>query len=232
MFQRLLKQSDARGRFLKIENVHAVENIDAILRQSDKLDEAEITFLKCCREAIKKEAIIAKLVDAVQRQASFVDKMEKQLWIRSPAVQGTLCRAIHRYSKFMKLFRLYPKTMFVPTLDIDLVWHTHQCTSYRYDAGTMKMAGRIIDHDDKLGKETLGDGLKRTKDLYRIRFAEEYEVCCCWDCEALLSAITAHELEARPDSEIIARYVHESVAYYRAVEIARRNGQVLLPIRV
>jgi hypothetical protein len=230
--QQLLKRKGAPGRYNNKHRDIAVEDVDAVLRCPADLDELDITFLMCCREAVNKNTTVTKLVDAVQRQASFVDKMEMQLWIRSPAVEGTLRRAIDRYSKFLNLFKLYPKTMLVPTLDIDLVWHTHQCSPSQYEVGTVKMAGRLIDHDDKLGKETLGTGFTRTGDLYRIRFAQDYQVCNCWDCEALVSVISAWSSENQTDNGVIARNVHEKVAYHRAVEIARRKGYTRLPIRI
>ncbi|OCK78592.1 hypothetical protein K432DRAFT_435876 [Lepidopterella palustris CBS 459.81] len=230
--QQLLKRQGAPDSH---ENTHrglTVEDVDAVLRRPADIDELQTMFLKCCRDAVNQDTTITKLVDAVQRQASFVDKMERQLWIRSPAIEGTLRRAIDRYSKFLKLFKLYAKTMLVPTLDIDLAWHTHQCSPYRYEVGTVKMAGRLIDHDDKLDKGTLNSGFTRTKDLYRIRFAQDYQVCNCWDCEALLSAITAQSSETQTNTSVTVRYVYENVAYHRAVEIARRKGHKWLPIRI
>ncbi|KFY38565.1 hypothetical protein V494_04309 [Pseudogymnoascus sp. VKM F-4513 (FW-928)] len=203
-----------------------VDDIDALLNKPDILNDIEINFLECCRDAIGTDTIITKLIEAVQRQASFVNKMEKQLWIRSPAVKGTLLRAVDRYSKFVKLFKLYPNTILVPTLDIDLVWHTHQCSPSNYDEGMMKVAGRLIDHDDKIGEGVLNPGFARTKDLFRIRFGQEYQVCHCWDCEALLSAATSHNTETRPDTKAIARRICEEVTYYRAVEMAKRNGEI------
>ncbi|OBT68871.1 hypothetical protein VE03_02113 [Pseudogymnoascus sp. 23342-1-I1] len=222
--EQLLTTHGAPGRSSNTLRGMMVEDIDVILKSRIKLNELDTSLLKCCREAIGTNATITKLVEAVQRQASFVNKMEKQLWIRSPAIEGTLYRAIDRYSKFLKLFKLYPKTMLVPTLDIDLVWHTHQCSPFRYDVGMLKMAGRLIDHDDKIGGVIINPGFTRTKDLFRIRFGQEYQVCHCWDCEALLSAISSHNLKIRLNNEAIARQVHDEVAYYRSVEIAKRKG--------
>jgi hypothetical protein len=228
--QKLLSKHGAPGPYVNASRGLTIGDVDAALSSPDNLDKVEIMFLMCCHDAVKKDTTITGLVDAVQRQTSFVGKMEKQLWIRSPAVQGTLCRAIDRYSKFLKLSKLYPATMLVPTLDIDLAWHTHQCSPFQYEQGTVKMAGWLIYHNDKLQTETLNTGLAKTKDLYRIRFGQQYQVCNCWDCEALLS--TAEDLESRTESEAIASKVHESVAYHRAVEIARRKGQSRLPVRI
>lgn len=178
-------------------------------------------------------ATITALVEAVQRQSKFVEKMENQLWIRSPAVQGTLTRATTRYSQFLRLFKLYPGTTLVPTLDIDLVWHTHQCSPAQYTAAAKEIAGRFIDHDDKIVSMKLETGMQKTIDLYKTRFGGDYNYCCCWDCEALRSAIHEQRTDAKGkgNAESIARKVHDDLAYYRSVEIARRGGEKLLPIR-
>jgi hypothetical protein len=38
-----------------------------------------------------------------------------------------------------------PATFFVPTLDIDLVWHTHQLISAKYQSDCTTYVGRFID---------------------------------------------------------------------------------------
>lgn len=38
-----------------------------------------------------------------------------------------------------------PTTLFVPTLDIDLAWHTHQMKGKKYNADCMKYLKRLID---------------------------------------------------------------------------------------
>ncbi|EAQ93738.1 hypothetical protein CHGG_01973 [Chaetomium globosum CBS 148.51] len=88
--------------------------------------------------------LAAQLRDAVIRQTSFIDKMNNRLWIRSPFVSSTLRRGIGRYEKFLELMRVYPGRMFVPTLDIDLAWHTHQCQGSLYAKGTIKMGVRVL----------------------------------------------------------------------------------------
>lgn len=172
-----------------------------------------------------------ELRDAVVRQTSFVDKMNAHLWIRSPAVEGTLRRAIDRYDKFLKLLARDKKFIVVPTLDVDLAWHTHQCFSGVGYAGTMKArVGRFINHDDTIGKDTLGDGFAETRKLYRVYFSREYRICGCWDCEALLSAVEARRRHGELDMKDVADKVQEEVQYYRLVEIQRRKKQPL-PLR-
>ncbi|KIW99883.1 uncharacterized protein Z518_10811 [Rhinocladiella mackenziei CBS 650.93] len=173
---------------------------------------------------------VKDIADAVTRQLSFCQKMELQLWIRSPAALGTLTRARARYGRFLQLFKLYPHTMLVPTLDIDLVWHTHQLSHQRYTIATAVLAGDFIDHDDKLGKTTLNNGMERTESLYRIRFGAKYHICTCWDCEALVSALEKADLEdsdnnteTPADIESLVNQVSADVQYYRTAEKARRT---------
>ena len=178
-------------------------------------------FLACLELAAKKKGeTLNGLVDAVTRQESFAGKMERQLWIRSPGLQGMLHSSQRRYEEFLGLFRLYPRTVLVPTLDIDLVWHTHQCSPDQYHASCMSRAGRLIDHDDKISKEALGPGFERTCELYRMRFAKEYNICQCWDCALMRNFI---ELREESDEAMIAQLVQAKVGHYRAVEIERRK---------
>jgi hypothetical protein len=110
-------------------------------------------------------SLATQLRDAVIRQSEFVDKMNKHLWIRSPAIQGTLRRGIARYRHFLKLLKLYPGRTIVPTLDIDLVWHTHQCSSAAYAAATKAIVGRFINHDASLSSSQISKLPSRTSSI-------------------------------------------------------------------
>ncbi|KAH8173604.1 glycine-rich domain-containing protein-like domain-containing protein [Sarocladium implicatum] len=167
--------------------------------------------------------LATKLKEAVIRQATFVDKMNAHLWIRSPAVEGTIRRAIDRYTKFLGILARGKKFTIVPTLDVDLAWHTNQCFSgigYTY---TMKQrVGRFINHDDTIEKESLGDGFGETRKLWRIYYGKEYRVCGCWDCEALTSEI--EKVSSPSDLDKVAAKVEKEVQFHRLVEIWRRRG--------
>jgi hypothetical protein len=171
-----------------------------------------------------------QLRDAVLRQASFVDKMNSFMWIRSPALEGTIRRGTSRYLNFCKLVKM-SKTTVVPTLDIDLIWHTHQCTAKHYGQATKFLAGKFVNHDDTIEKPQLGDGFAETRSLYRVYFGQEYRVCGCWDCQALLTELErVLESGGEPDIDTIAAKVKEDVFYHRAVEWSRRH-RTTLPVR-
>lgn len=186
-------------------------------------------FHKYAGPEAKASSLTSELRGAVIRQCDFVDKMSAKIWIRSPALPGTLRRAIDRYGKFLALIRLHPGMIVVPTLDIDLAWHTHQCSAAAYSDDVQELTGKFVDHNDKLGKPVLGTGMAETKRLYRIQFGEDYRHCGCWECEALLDHVEEAVKQALITGEedvdmgAIARTVAEEVALYREMEIATRT---------
>ncbi|KAL5356139.1 hypothetical protein BJX96DRAFT_142363 [Aspergillus floccosus] len=189
------------------------------------------TFKYWVQEAVANLAENKPLVDNVQRQCVFVDKMHAHRWICSPAVEGTLRRAVERYGKFIALFRHFHGFL-VPTLDVDLVWHTHQCSADHYRQFVVKHAGRFINHEDKISRGTLDNGFSSTEQCYRFTFGDQYQVCLCWYCEAILSAVG--ELDDADGAGItaanvddIVQKVERQVRHYKEVEIARRLGKGL-----
>ncbi|KAK4444485.1 hypothetical protein QBC34DRAFT_415016 [Podospora aff. communis PSN243] len=169
---------------------------------------------------------------AVLRQTSFIDKMNSHLWIRSPSLESTLTRAISRYSSFLLLMRRNKGKMLVPTVDIDLVWHTHQCSGGRnYATGVKERVGRFVNHDDDLAQGVLTDGAADTRKLWRLQVGGEYKRCGCWDCEGMLEeverAVKEGKGEVEVDMDAVVKRVEERVRYYRAVEAARRKRRPL-----
>ncbi|KAJ5808133.1 hypothetical protein N7474_009402 [Penicillium riverlandense] len=166
------------------------------------------------------------IVSAIQRQQIFIDKMVRYLWICSPAVHGTLSRAIDRYDHFLQLFKLHPGTLLVPTLDIDLVWHTHQCSASVYEEAMNVRAGQFINHDDMIKPTVLETQSDRTSVLFRQHFGMEYIVCLCWECQALQSAVDTLEDEdiEEADFSSLAKSVLIDLLHCRDVEINRRKG--------
>lgn len=226
--------------------VNAVQGIESLKKKLNdclstssfqKQNKISVADKLLCQQAIERwlSSYVTKtrgseIEAAILRQGEFVEKMGGLLWIRSPALQGTLARGISRYEKFFQLLAAFPEKVIVPTLDIDLVWHTHQCSPSGYFAYTQALTGRFINHDDSIAKGDLKKALQGTKELFQLRFGEEYSRCLCWDCEAVLSAVEeALQMEAGQE-EKLARRVTVDVAYFRAVEMARRNGK-MLPIR-
>ncbi|KAF8433164.1 hypothetical protein BGX38DRAFT_1223249 [Terfezia claveryi] len=116
---------------------------------------------------------------AVLRQGVFIKKIHDDArHIRSPALAGTIRRARGRYDKFFRLIGKYRGKIFVPTNEIDLVWHTQQCYPalyYLYSNMVTASAGaggggRYVDHNDRLGEGILGNGFEETKRIWRVEY--------------------------------------------------------------
>ncbi|KAF8967533.1 hypothetical protein BDZ97DRAFT_1916819 [Flammula alnicola] len=125
-----------------------------------------------------------ELVGAVLRQGSFVEKMHELGWTHpgffdGPGDELALQHALSRYHAFLDLLASSPGSFFVPTLDIDLVWHTHQLLATRYEADCNTYVGRFIDHDDKVEGLKLSSGFDITGQAWQERFNVQYTHCGC-----------------------------------------------------
>ncbi|KAG9606759.1 hypothetical protein KCU77_g5591, partial [Aureobasidium melanogenum] len=130
------------------------------------------------------------LVGAVIRQGSFIEKMHDIDWLHSPALSHTIPRLIHKYSRFIAIISKYNK-MAVPTLDVDLAWHTHQLNPSRYLQYTVAKSKTFIDQDDKVAETKLTDAFAETSKIYQRLYGEPYSECTCWYCEAVRESHTS-----------------------------------------
>lgn len=129
-------------------------------------------------------AIWDDLVGAVLRQERFTDKMLQLDWLHNQLLKKTIAESIIRYLRYLNLLtRTDHQRMLVPTLDIDLIWHTHQLSPYFYYQECMLLLlGAVIDHDDKVEEARLDLGFKDTALLYYSKFKEPYLICFCRYC--------------------------------------------------
>ncbi|OBZ74115.1 hypothetical protein A0H81_06465 [Grifola frondosa] len=124
------------------------------------------------------------LVGAVVRQGSFVDKMHNFGWTEpgyfdDKSDELVLVHSIARYHAFLDLMSSSPTSFFVPTLDIDLAWHSHQLMGGQYAADCMKYIKRFIDHDDNVEENYLATAFDVTCRAWRQRFRVPYMHCGC-----------------------------------------------------
>ncbi|GJE98082.1 hypothetical protein PsYK624_143040 [Phanerochaete sordida] len=125
-----------------------------------------------------------ELVGAVIRQCSFIDKMTDFGWAKPGAFDGhedevVLQHAIARYHTFLDLMSSAPGSFFVPTLDIDLAWHTHQMKGELYQNDCMKLIHRFVDHDDRVEENHLATSFDVTCRAWQQRFQVPYTYCGC-----------------------------------------------------
>lgn len=129
------------------------------------------------------------LVGAVIRQGTFIQKMDNIDWLHSPTVMQTAERLIKKYKVFLDIMHNNQREMAVPTLDVDLAWHTHQLSPSSYYNWTTvdQLNGfrTFIDHDDKVDENKLSAGFEWTSRAYRkATNGGIYSECTCWYCEA------------------------------------------------
>jgi Glycine-rich domain-containing protein-like len=161
------------------------------------ISEAEIAVRRMMSRYWDNHSMFAlDLVGAVIRQGSFIEKMHNIDWLHSLTLSSTMIRLIHKYTRFFEIMRRKKmsrgrRRIAVPTLDVDLVWHTHQLSPPNYYRYSEDMTKRFIDHDDKIAQDALSDAFKWTSRTYQKMFGQVYSECICWYCEAIRESHTS-----------------------------------------
>lgn len=120
---------------------------------------------------------------AMLRQSLFIDNMYKFDWLHGPDPQATTARAVNKYIRFIELARMNPGRMVVPTLDVDLAWHTHQLSPKAYYRATTLYISNFLDHDDKVDEDKLSVSFDWMSEAYYQKYKEIYSECLCWYCQ-------------------------------------------------
>lgn len=92
--------------------------------------------------------------------------------------EGDIARAIVRYHGWLDLM-YHEKRMLVPTLDIDLAFHTH-LLKRRYASDMTQHLRRFVDHNDKVEENALESAFQRTAKAWFARYAQPYTACGCY----------------------------------------------------
>ncbi|KAF9786260.1 hypothetical protein BJ322DRAFT_775798 [Thelephora terrestris] len=124
-----------------------------------------------------------QLVAAAMRQARFTEKMRQLGWLNpgffdSTEDVETLKKCVTRYYGFLTLIQDIG-SFSVPTLDIDLVWHTHQLSPKAYKKDCTLYVGKFVNHDDEVEASFLSDGFELTCRAWESRFGMDYSRCGC-----------------------------------------------------
>ncbi|GMK54518.1 hypothetical protein CspeluHIS016_0111040 [Cutaneotrichosporon spelunceum] len=116
---------------------------------------------------------VPDIAAAVQRQAGVVTAVGELGWLDPSFLPGPLAplqRAIVRYHAWLDLFAATNLTRLGPTIDIELVWRTHQLRGGAFRSETDKLLGRPLDQTDR-GDEQL---LRHTGHLWSKRYGHSY----------------------------------------------------------
>ncbi|AEO55157.1 hypothetical protein MYCTH_2107828 [Thermothelomyces thermophilus ATCC 42464] len=144
-------------------------------------------FARFC-EAVFGQHVLG-LWDAPLRQMAFVDRILAETTTATATTTNTAAGGSSttitfspaqvpawqaRYLKFLGLIKAHRSTTFVPTLDIDLVWHTHQLAPAAYDAYCRAHVGHPVNHDDTIPAAGRSTALDDTKRLWTLAYRELY----------------------------------------------------------
>ncbi|KIM24605.1 hypothetical protein M408DRAFT_26897 [Serendipita vermifera MAFF 305830] len=161
------------------------------------------------------------LVGAVIRQGSFVKAIEGLGWLNarrftSGRTQAPLFQAISRYHSFLDLLTTKAPACPIPTLDIDLVWHTHQLSGAAYRTDTLRLLNRVLKHDDTIQPSTFHAGYAATSTAWTKRFNAAYSTCGCVPKDVILPPIIS-----------ITTPKAKSKGGWLGIPTFKRNGSVL-----
>jgi len=104
-------------------------------------------------------------------------------WLHSASASDTMARLLKKYSRFFTIIATHPTRVAVPTLDVDLAWHTHQTMPSAYYKYSTRLTKKFIDHDDKMDDSKLSEAFEWTSKTYQENYNEVYSECTCWYCE-------------------------------------------------
>ncbi|KAL4255417.1 hypothetical protein AB1N83_011984 [Pleurotus pulmonarius] len=108
------------------------------------------------------------LVQAVMRQSSSIGRMIQEASVYEenglPWSQAT-----NRYIRFMCL----PLGNYVPPVDVDIIWHTHQLKGKQYREDCTKYFGRVINHDDSQPTAVIKKGHQMMNEKASLLFDNE-----------------------------------------------------------
>ncbi|KAI7887152.1 hypothetical protein K492DRAFT_189568 [Lichtheimia hyalospora FSU 10163] len=107
------------------------------------------------------------LIQAVGRQHEF---NQKAIEVVNWQMPFGIARGIRQYHKFLGLMKRYPGETLVPTLEIDLAWHTHMLHPQIYRAFTIKKLRQYINHDDNIDPVKLAKFASGTNMLWRSNY--------------------------------------------------------------
>jgi hypothetical protein len=116
------------------------------------------------------------LVAASLRQREFSKKITSQD-LSALDTPIALSKATTRYHKFLLLLKRKSTKKgisLVPTLDIDLCWHTHQLYATSYRQWCIEHLDMAINHDDTVGSAELDKGMGDTIQAWSKAYREPY----------------------------------------------------------
>ncbi|KAA8909518.1 hypothetical protein TRICI_004469 [Trichomonascus ciferrii] len=162
-------------------------------RQRHRLEPRETRYVdKITRRYWDNNSIFSvELTGAVARLSEFIVQIHRRGWAHQHL--SGFSRMLSRYKGFIGLHDAATNLedeLYVPTEDVDLVWHTHQLKPQQYYWYSVEHTahGRFIEHRDKVEETMLSEAFIRTSQKYEHKYQRPYSLCPCWYCMATREA--------------------------------------------
>ncbi|EXJ58935.1 hypothetical protein A1O7_06366 [Cladophialophora yegresii CBS 114405] len=138
---------------------------------------------------------LASAVHGLFDGANFIPQMHALLWLRSPSLEGTLARALARYTALPEATGLRASTWFARVkadLALELVWRTHMLYPMAFAAysngvfgsdALVVMDGEEPDHEQPDLSSSSTEKLDLTQTWSEGN--ADSELCYCWTCERI-----------------------------------------------
>ncbi|EUC64071.1 BAR domain protein, putative [Rhizoctonia solani AG-3 Rhs1AP] len=118
-------------------------------------------------------SVSVDLPGAALRQQKFTSQ------ILSLGNSVSLTDLITQYHTFLDLCAHHPGKALVPTLVIDLGWHTHMLSGEEYRDDCWRLFEKMVGHEDKVEEGKLASSFEETARLWKSRFGDNYSTCGC-----------------------------------------------------
>jgi len=113
------------------------------------------------------------LEDAVVRQKKFIDSVTPLA--TAPYLPFKLGKLKRQYKQFMNLMKKYGRNhVLVPTVGIDLMWHSHMNYPASYYKYCIDLLGYQLDHNDEFSDGDLAKHLVETSKLWKQQHHTDY----------------------------------------------------------
>ena len=97
--------------------------------------------------------------------------------------------AVKKYKQFLNLKVKFPKMSFVPTDDIDMIWHAHILDTEQYAKDCNHLFGEFLHHEPFFGnfgnktQQGMGVMFKQTSDVWFQEYGEVLNTPLYFRCE-------------------------------------------------
>ena len=134
---------------------------------SNELDSFLAVYIQGTKDLSEETGL--DLLEASKRHSRFAERTLNLKFINHSFLE----QATERYKNFLLLAKDYDGPL-VPTLDIDIIWHTHMLSPIDYFPDCERIAGRVLHHNDELPSDELTDHFQKTEDLWSKNYSAPY----------------------------------------------------------